>query len=314
MLLLQNLNQKYNLLMFMTEKNPTMMLFPLNNARGFSDRWLFLGRFISKIIFSLKYDLDRANIKIDAERYCLAALISAIIYAFVFAMIGMAFGVVLTKSIDILTIGVMVLAAIFGFTIMLFYHLFYPKMAVKQLAGSVDQQLLFALRNMLLQLSSGMSLFDTLNTISKGHFGEVSSEFSTVVKDVNAGLSETQALEKLAFRTESEYLKKTVWQILTAMKSGGSIVGAITVQIDALIEYQMLSIKNYSAELNLWILIYLVVAAAMPSLGVTFLTIISTVGGSGVGKDMIITIVLLSMLVQVAMITFLRTRVPKVIK
>ena len=159
-----------------------------------------------------------------------------------------------------------------------------------------------------------MSLFETLNAVSKGGFGEVSREFETVIKDINSGLSETQALERLAFRTESEYLKKTVWQILTAMRSGGSIVAALNVQIDALIEYQMTSIKNYSAELNLWILIYLVVAAAMPSLGVTFLTIISTIGGSGVGKEMIITIVLLSILVQIGMITFLRTRVPRVIK
>ena len=296
------------------EKNPTMMLFPISKARGFGETFLFIGRFLSKVVFSLKYDLDKAEIDIDAERYCLAALVSAATYGIVFGMIGMAFGVVITKFIGNTTILMMVGIGILGFLATLTYHLFYPKIATHQLALFVDQQLLFALRSMLLQLSSGMGLFETMSTVSKGNFGEVSREFDQVIKDVNSGLSETQALEKLAFRTESEYLKKTIWQILTAIKSGGSIVGALNVQIEALINFQLESIKNYSAELNLWILIYLVVAAAMPSLGVTFLTIISTIGGSGIGLDMILTIVMLSILVQIAMITFLRTRVPKVIK
>ena len=298
----------------MAEKNPTMMLFPLNKARGFGETFLFLGRFLSKIVFSLKYDIEKADLDIDAERYCLASFVSAMIYGIVFSMIGLMFGVVMTRFIGGFTITLMLVFGVGGFFVMLIYHLFYPRIATHQLALFVDQQLLFALRNMLLQLSSGMSLFETMNAVSKGGFGEVSHEFEQVIQDVNSGLSETQALEKLAFRTESEFLKKTVWQILTALKSGGSIVGALNVQIDSLIGHQMESIKNYSAELNLWILIYLVVAAAMPSLGVTFLTIISTIGGSGIGKEMIVTIVLLSVLVQIGMITFLRTRVPRVIK
>ncbi len=298
----------------MAEKNPTMMLFPLNKARGFGETFLFLGRFLSKIVFSLKYDIEKADLNIDAERYCLASFVSAMIYGIVFSMIGLMFGVVMTRFVGGFTITLMLVFGVGGFFVMLAYHLFYPRIATHQLALFVDQQLLFALRNMLLQLSSGMSLFETMNAVSKGGFGEVSHEFEQVIQDVNSGLSETQALEKLAFRTESEFLKKTVWQILTALKSGGSIVGALNVQIDSLIGHQMESIKNYSAELNLWILIYLVVAAAMPSLGVTFLTIISTIGGSGIGKEMIITIVLLSVLVQIGMITFLRTRVPRVIK
>jgi archaeal flagellar protein FlaJ len=298
----------------MSEKNPTLMLFPINKAKSFGDGWLSIGRILSKLVFSLKYDLERAEINIDVERYCLAALMSAIVYSIIFSMIGLVFGVVITKYISELTIWVMIGFGIMGFILMLTYHLFYPSIAVHQIALFVDQQLLFALRSMLLQLSSGMSLFETINTVSKSGFGQVSKELEIVIKDINSGLSETQALEKLAFRTESEYLKKTVWQILTTMKSGGSIVGAINVQIDTLIDYQMTTIKNYSAELNLWILIYLIVAAAMPSLGVTFLTILSTIGGSGIGKEIIITIILLSILVQAGMITFLRTRVPRVIK
>ena len=67
------------------------MLYSLENAKKLSDKYLFIGRFLSKIIFSLKYDLQKAEITIDVERYCLGALISAFIYGVMFIFIGMAF-------------------------------------------------------------------------------------------------------------------------------------------------------------------------------------------------------------------------------
>jgi len=291
-----------------------MMLFPIERAKGFGNNYIFLGRILSKIVFSLKYDLKRAEMEIDAERYSLAALISAVIYGFVSIFIGLLFGVVITSEFGLFTISLMILFGVMGFIFSLIFHLYTPKIETRQLAMYIDQQLLFALRSMLIQLSSGMSLFETMNSISRGSYGQVSTEFGIVIKDINSGLSESEALERLAFRTDSEFLKKTVWQILTSVKSGGSIVAAVTVQIESLINHQLEAIKNYSAELNLWILIYLIIAAAVPSLGVTFLTIISSIGGSGVTREIVIAVVFLSILIQLAMITFLRTRVPKVIK
>ena len=74
------------------------------------------------------------------------------------------------------------------------------------------------------------------------------------------------------------------------------------------------AIKAYSAELNLWTLVYLIVAAAVPSLGITFLVIASSIGGSGIGPEAVILIVLLSMIVQITMIMLIRSKVPKVVK
>lgn len=296
------------------EKNPVMMLYPIENAKRFGDRFLFIGSFLSKIIFSLKYDLQKAEINIDTERYCLAALVSAIIYGIMFFFVGAAFGVIITRSFDLFTVAFMLIFGFSAFLAMLFFHLFYPKLASIQIAGMVDSDLLFALRAMLIQLSSGISLFEAMKNISKSNYGQVSIEFGAVIKDINSGISETSALEKLAFRTKSEVLKKTVWQIITTVRSGGSIVNALSSQVETLVTQQMDSIKSYSAELNLWTLIYLMIAAAMPSLGITFLVIASSIGGSGIGPDAVILIVVLSLAVQVAMIFLIRSKVPKVVK
>jgi len=298
----------------MKEQNPVLLLFPLDKARHFSNKFLFLGRFLSKIIFSLKYDLDKAEIDIEPENYCLASLISAIIYGIMFVFVGAAFGVIIIREITIFTLFLMIGSGLLAFIGSLLFHLIYPKLAASQLAALVDQELLFALRTLLIQLSSGIGLFEAMQSIAKGNYGQVSHEFEQVVRDINTGLAESAALEKLAFRTKSEVLKKSVWQIITTMKSGGSIVTALNAEVDSLNAQQVEVIKNYSAELNLWTLIYLIIAAAMPSLGITFLVIASSIGGSGIGVEAVILIALLAACIQVAMIFMIKTKVPKVIK
>jgi len=296
------------------QTTPVMMLFPIDKAQNFSDKYLFLGKFLSKLVFSLKYDLQKAEIGLDAERYCLASLVSATIYGFLFMFVGLAFGTIISKGITPFTLTLVFVFGFGSFISMLIFHLIYPKLAAVQIAGLVDQELLFALRTMLIQLSSGISLFESMKGISKSTYGQVSTEFAMVVRDVNSGMSETEALEKLAFKTKSEVLKKTIWQVITTMRSGGSIVNALSSQVDALVAQQVDAIKAYAAELTLWTLVYLIIAAALPSLGITFLVIASSIGGSGIGPEAVTLIVMLSLTVQVAMILLIRSKVPKVVK
>jgi archaeal flagellar protein FlaJ len=298
----------------MKEKNPIMMLFPLEKAKQFGEGSLTIGRLVSKLIYSLNYDLKKAEINISAERYALASLISAIVYGLMFVFIGLAFGVIITRGFNQETIIFMIVSGILSFFGALIFHLLFPKIQANQIAKQVDQQLLFALRTLLIQLSSGISLFEAINSISKSDFGQVSKEFTDVVRGINSGMSETKALEKLAFKTKSEMLKKTIWQIITTMKSGGSIVNAIHSVVDELISNQEEVIKKYSATLNMWTLVYLIIAAAMPSLGVTFLVIASSIGSSGIGTEAVALIVLLALCIQIALIFLVKAQVPKVIK
>jgi archaeal flagellar protein FlaJ len=296
------------------EKNPIMLLFPLEKAKNFNSKYLFIGRAISKIIFSLSYDLEKAEIDISAEKYAMASFLSAIIYAVIFTFIGFTFGVVILRGLKTEVFLIAFGGAFFGLLGALAFHLIFPKIKANQIAAQVDQELLFALRTMLIQLSSGVSLFETMKSISRSNYGQVSEEFKDVIRDINSGMSETKALEKLAFKTNSNILKKTIWQIITTIKSGGSVVNAMQSEVEELVGKQMETIKNYSASLNLWTLIYLIIAAAMPSLGVTFLVIASSIGSSGIGPEAVILIAVLAFCVQTALIFLIRAQVPKVIK
>jgi flagellar protein FlaJ len=296
------------------EKNPVMMLYPLSSARKIPPKYLFIGQKLSKIVFTLKYDLDNSEINIDPARYSLASLISAFIYFFLFTFVGGAFAFVLfddlTPDLIVLAFG----AGILGFFVMFFFHLFYPRKRAKEIAKEVEEELLFALRTLLIQVSSGISLFEAMRLVSRSNYGQVSEEFHGVIRDVNSGMSESKALEKLAFKTKSDIFKKIIWQMLTTMKSGGSVVSSLRASVEELVLKQMDIIKGYAAELNMWTLIYLIVAAALPSLGVTFLVIASAIGTSGIGVEAVILIAVLAIGIQLALIFLLRTHVPKVIK
>jgi archaeal flagellar protein FlaJ len=295
-------------------KTPVMMLYPLDRAKSFSTKFLFIGKALSKILFSLEFDLQKAELDIDPERFALAALFSAMIYGIIFVFVGLMFGVVITKSLGGTTILISLALGVMSFLAILFFHLLTPKITANQIAKLVEQDLLFALRTLLIQISSGMSLFEAMRSISRSKYGQVSKEFGDAVKDINAGMSESAALERLAFKTKSEIFKRTIWQTITTMKSGGSVVTALQSEVAALMDQQEETIQNYAAELNLWTLIYLIIAAALPSLGVTFLVIASSIGSSGIGKGAIIIIAILAITIQAALILVIKSQVPKVIK
>jgi flagellar protein FlaJ len=164
------------------------------------------------------------------------------------------------------------------FFLLLIVSLIYPRVLVRKSVESLDRDLVYALKDLLIQISSGVSLFEAMRNISASDHGHVSKEFRMVVEDINAGEAQDVALEKLALRTESEFMKKTIWQIVIALRSGASLQGTVKNLVDNMRQFQSAKIKSYTQEMNLWILLYLIVAIAIPSLGATLITILSSFG------------------------------------
>ena len=132
-----------------------------------------------------------------------------------------------------------------------------------------------------------------------------------MVQEINAGSSEGVALEKLALRTDSDFLKKTVWQLVTSIRAGAPMNSALQSIVITLNEFQSRSIKNFAAELNMWILIYLLVAAAMPTIGITFMVILSAIGGSDITPDTIVQTIGLAFVIQIVLIGLIGSRAPR---
>ncbi|PIN84781.1 MAG: hypothetical protein COV47_05595 [Candidatus Diapherotrites archaeon CG11_big_fil_rev_8_21_14_0_20_37_9] len=288
------------------------MLFSLERINKMNRKFIWIGERLSRVFYNLKYDLYKANVDTSAERYLTASFFSAAIYgilffSFFYALFFMRDGEILADN--------SIIATLFGlifFIVFFALHLVYPKIIAQKYSSGIDQSLLFALNSMLIQVSSGVSLFDAMSNVSKSNYGNVSGEFGKVVKDINSGESEARALEKLAVKTNSEYMKKIIWQLITALRSGASLKGSLETVVQLLNRLQLRAIKNYAAELNMWILLYLMLAAAIPTIGITFLVILSAMAGASVGPETIILFILFAGAMQVMLIGFVKTRVPKV--
>lgn len=288
------------------------LFYSIESVEKINRKFIWIGHRLNHFFPGLQLDLERAGIKTNAQKYLTASVFSAAMYGILsFSFFYLLFFLRDTLIINVNTFTSVGLGVVFSI-LFFFLHVIYPGIIANKYAAGIDQSLMFALKSMLIQVTSGVSLFNAMVNVSKSNYGTVSAEFGDVVKEISSGVSETKALEKLALRTKSEYLKKTSWQLLTSLRSGASLKGALATVVSSLNNQHMRAIKDYAAELNLWILLYLLLAAAIPTMGVTFLVIMSAMAGLNIGPESVIAIIVGAGLMQIVLIGFVKTRIPKV--
>ena len=169
----------------------------------------------------------------------------------------------------------MVIVLIFSFFIFL-QQIFYPKLVANKRVKGLERNLMPAMENFLVQLNSGIPLFEIMVNISKGDYGNISKEFSITVKEINAGKPQIEALDDMIAANPSLLFRKTIWYIVNGMKSGADLVSTIKEAINSLAEEQVIQIQNYGGQLSPLAMFYMLVAVIIPTLGMTFLIIISS--------------------------------------
>lgn len=267
--------------------------------------------YLSEIFPSVKYDIEENGM--EPGEYMSAAILNTLLFSLLIFLTVFSVGsykALFETPIDYVKITGLPTAIVF-FALLGFF-LYYPKMLLRKSAERLDKDLVFALKDLLLQIDSGVSLFDGMVNLSRSDYGSVSDEFRTVVQDINAGIAEDRALEKLAMRTESDFLKKSLWQIITALRSGSGAQKALESVLIVLEKNQRDQIKSYTQELNLWSMIYMIFAVAVPGLGTTILIIMSTFAGVEVNETIFILMIGACVFIEGVIIGFIKVRRPTV--
>ena len=191
----------------------------------------------------------------------------------------------------------------------------YPKLVASRRVKDVEKNLLAALQDIYVQLNSGIPLFSILVNISKGDYGEVSKEFDRVVKEVNAGKSQVDALEDLALRNPSVLFRRSVWQLVNGMKEGSDISSLIAEVIRAVSDEQLTQIQRYGGQLSPLALFYMLIAIIAPSLGTTFIIILSSFINLSplMTKLVFYGLLVLTMFFQVMFLGMIKTRRPSLL-
>lgn len=245
------------------------------------------------------------------EEYTAVSLLNALAWAILLALF-LALILYIQGGAESITVRAVLAPTLAVFFILALFFLYYPHVLVRKAVETVDRDLVYALRELLVQIDSGVSLFDALRSVSRSGHGKVSKELGLVVKEVGAGEPEERALEKMAARTESEFLRRTLWQLITVMKSGASLQGALRGIVENLQEHQNNQVKKYTQEMNLWILLFIIVAVVIPSLGATLLITLSTLGGVGLGEGTFLALVTGCFVLELLLVEFMKIRRPYV--
>jgi flagellar protein FlaJ len=288
-----------------------LLLFSLEQAQTLGTRFRGLGVKVYSLYPGLRYDLVNADLDIAPERYSATSFLSAVIWGLVFGFLGRL--VATLRAMEepqgfLLSFGLFV----GGTLVFLVLHMIYPKIIAGKVAAGVDRELVFAARDLLIQISSGIPLYTAIANVADADYGQVSEEFRVLVREVRSGKSIVEAIENMAVRTKSIYLKKTAWQLVTAIRSGANLEAALKGIVKLLMDYQFSLNKSYSAELNFIILIYLLTAAVLPTVGVTVLVIFSVFGMLSINEAVFAGIIGISFAVQAAIIGYLYTKRPAI--
>ena len=100
--------------------------------------------------------------------------------------------------------------------------------------------------------------------------------------------------------------------MLNAIKTGTNIEESLDHIVNDIIKEQLISIKKYGQELNPWTLMYMMFAVILPSLGITFMMILSTFTGTGFPPIMFVTILVGLAFFQMIFMNLVKSKRPVV--
>lgn len=211
--------------------------------------------------------------KDDAE-YLGAVLVNAIFVGLVVGGIFYAVSLRMDVGKDVVLWGSIVAGADL-LIIAFLYLLLYPTWVVKKMAGEIEENLLFAVRHIMVQTTAGVSFFDALSSASTG-YGAVSAEFRKVMNEVNGGRDLTDALDESAARSPSKYYKRIMWHVSNSTRSGYDPGDVLKELVTYLSYEQQIRTKKFGSELNVISLFYLTTCIIMPTMGLILSLILSS--------------------------------------
>lgn len=284
---------------------------PVNRAKVVAKRFYGFAEPLIKISPRLKLELAQARLGLDEREYMGIAVFSSLFMMLLTFLPLVIF--ISSVSSPAKGFGIAFPAAIFMGFVTLVYIRKYPSLIIQRNVKNIERNLLFALRHFYVQVKSGVSIFDAMNSVAGGNYGGVSQEFRLAIKRINSGVSIETVLEDVALKNPSTYFRRAIWQISNGVKAGSDISSLLKVVIDGISSDQRIAIRRYGSQLNPLTLIYMMVAVVLPSLGVTFLLVLSSFSGLVVSEIMFWMILTFLALFQFMFMGIIKSKRPNIL-
>jgi flagellar protein FlaJ len=263
-------------------------------------------RRIASLLPSLPGKLRQAGMSDTAEGFVKKTFISSF-------YVTTALSVIVWMTFVRMNISATFIAFLF---IVLFFFIFgyfirVPDVKISQQRRFIGRELVFAGRFMVVELESGVSLYDAMQNASRS-FPIVGQHLKAVTDRVDFGTSMEEALNESIQNSPSPELAKIFWQILNVMKTGADVSRSINTVIDQIVREQMIEVKQYGKKLNPLAMFYMVIAVILPSLGVVALIVASSFMGITLTLPALLTIVGLLGFIQFMFVAIIKSSRPAV--
>ncbi|MDE1860440.1 MAG: type II secretion system F family protein [Candidatus Micrarchaeota archaeon] len=150
-----------------------------------------------------------------------------------------------------------------------------PINKTKSVGKEIEKDVLFAARDMIVSMRSGMPLFNAMATISEG-YGAASAEFGKIIRLIQVGTPTEQAIEEVSSKSGSRTFQRLMLQASTSIKVGADVVNSIQEVINDVSQERVIELRRYGQRLNAIAMFYMLFGVIFPSMGIAVAAIMST--------------------------------------
>ncbi|MFI5412352.1 MAG: type II secretion system F family protein [Candidatus Micrarchaeales archaeon] len=218
--------------------------------------------------------LREQNIKTEPFGFVKRMFIASVILSIVLAVtLFILFTILGLQTIECVVLAAVMAIAIFQTAFKTFLQ--FPLAKSKNTSKNVERDILFAARDLIISLRSGMPLFNAITSVSKG-YGDASNEFAKIVDRVQLGMPLEEAIDDTIATTKSQSFRRIMLQASVSIKAGADVVGALQSIIDQLSQERIIELRSYGQKLNAIAMFYMLFGVILPSMGIAVITILTT--------------------------------------
>jgi len=207
----------------------------------------------------LEFYLYSANMRFSGKQWLALTTISSLI-VLVASLMLLLLAVPILKIPVVLAVTISGLLFIFAAIVMMLV----PKQRAQARGKAISRELPFALRHIATQLSAGIGLYRTLQTVASADYGPLSQEFSRTITEVEEGTDTQVALRHLALRTQSSALRNALMHTIRALKTGGNL-SSIMNEIAEDVSFDLrMKMKEFGEKMNFMGVVFIFMAIVMP--------------------------------------------------
>lgn len=254
---------------------------------------------------ALAMKLRQAGFAYNAEDFLKRTLFSALIMTFGLSFVLLA----LVKTFELPKFFFLVIPIIFFGLFFFFMH--SPDVKIMREQQQIGSEIVFAGRFLLIEMESGIPVYTAMLEAAK-NYERIGKYLSHIIRHVDMGTPIEEAINQEVELTPSEDLRKVLWQILNALRTGADASKSLRAVIEQIVREQHIAITEYGRKLNPLAMFYMIIAIIIPTLGITMLVVLSTLVSLPLDFTILMVLLLFIAFMQFMFLSVIRSSRPPV--